>query len=300
LDKKKQQKEGQPMILDLHHVDILTDDMEKSLEFYQEVLGMQLVFHNDEGGTELAFLADRAKTKFYVELVGPPFIGFQDPLFKEHGPLMDHFSFLVEDADAWYEKLRSEGVDFITKPEEFLGFKEFFFYDASGTIAEIMMLQDPSFIIAPPDGATLSDGVDYRLHHISITCRDVPELETFYLEKLGMRTVYENRDEGYIFLADPELINNKSREAPTLELMRPPGLWEREQAYLAKRGPGLDHLCFTVDDVDEAYKDLVSKGVNFDIEPMDYEDNRIAFFKDPNGVDIELMLPMPRELLNTQ
>jgi hypothetical protein len=31
---------------------------------------------------------------------------------------------------------------------------------------------------------------------------------------------------------------------------------------------------------------------------MDYEGNRMAFFKDPNGVDIELMLPMPREKLN--
>jgi catechol 2,3-dioxygenase-like lactoylglutathione lyase family enzyme len=287
------------MKLELHHVDILTDDMGKSLAFYQEKLGMQLIFHSDAAGTDVAFLADRANTNFFIELVGPPFIDFQDAFFKKHGPLMDHFSYLVDDADAWYKKLRPEGVDFITKPEEFLGVKEFYFYDASGTIAEIMMFLDPSFDLGPPAEAAPFNGVDYRLHHISITCRDIPELERFYVEKIGMQTIHENREEGYIFLADPELVADKSREAPTLELMGPPGLWDREHAFLDKHGPGIDHLCFEVDDVDEAHDELVSKGVEFDVEPMDYEGNRIAFFKDPNGVDLELMLPMPREHLGT-
>lgn len=286
------------MKFELHHVDILTNDMGKSLAFYQEKLGMQLVFHSDAGGTDVAFLADRANTNFYIELVGPPFIDFQDTFFKKHGALMDHFSFLVEDADAWYEKLRPEGIEFVTKPEEFLGVKEFYFYDASGTIGEMMMFLDPSLDFAAPAGSESTNGVEYRLHHISITCRDIPELERFYVEKIGMQTIRENREEGYIFLADPELIADKSREAPTLELMGPPGLWERDLAFLDRYGPGIDHLCIVVDDVDAAHEELVSNGVEFDVEPMDYEGNRIAFFKDPNGIDIELMLPMPRERLD--
>ena len=187
----------------------------------------------------------------------------------------------------------------ITKPEEFLGVKEFYFYDASGTIGEMMMFLDPSLALAPPTKAAPYNGVDYRLHHISIVCNDIPELERFYIEKIGMQLVHENRKEGYIFLADPEFISDKSREAPMLEIMGPPGIMEREQAFLSKHGPGIDHLCFDVDDVDEAYQELVSKGVSFDVEPMDYEGNRIAFFKDPKGVDIELMLPKPREHLVT-
>jgi catechol 2,3-dioxygenase-like lactoylglutathione lyase family enzyme len=286
------------MKIELHHVDILTDDMQKSIDFYQDKLGMQLVFHSDAGGTDVAFLADRAGTKFFVELVGPPYIDFQDAFFKKHGPLMDHFSFLVDDADAWYEKLRLHGVEFITKPEQFLGVKEFYFYDSAGAIAEIMMFLDPSMSIAPQEGITSTNGIDYRLHHISITCRDIPELEHFYVEKFGLQLIHENRKEGYIFLGDPELIADQTREVPSLELMGPPDLTEREHAFLAKHGPGIDHLCFDVDDVDKAYEDLVSKGVIFDIEPMDYEGNRIAFFKDPNGVDIEIMLPIPRNLLN--
>lgn len=285
------------MKIELHHVDILTNDMQKSIDFYQNKIGMQLVFHSDAGGTDIAFLADRAGTKFFIELVGPPFIDFQDQFFKDHGPSMDHFSFLVDDTDAWYEKLRPRGVEFITKPEEFLGVKEFYFFDAAGAIAEIMMFLDPSLTIAAPDQDVPSNGIDYRLHHISIVCQDVLELEHFYVENFGMQLIHENRKEGYIFLGDPELIADKTREVPSLELMGPPGLMEREQAFLARHGPGIDHLCFDVDDVDEAYEDLVAKGVKFELEPLDYEGNRIAFFKDPNGVDIEIMLPIPRDQL---
>lgn len=286
------------MKIELHHVDILTEDMQKSLDFYQNKLGMQLVFHSDAGGTDVAFLADRAGTNFYIELVGPPFIGFQDTFFKQHGPIMDHFAFLVEDVDAWFEKLKSQNIEFVEEPEEFLVVKEMYFFDASGTIGEIMMYLDPSLAIIPPTQIDPSNGIDYRLHHISIVCQDIPELERFYVEKIGLQLIHENRKEGYIFLGDPELIADQTREVPSLELMGPPGLTEREHAFLAKHGPGIDHLCFDVDDVDQAYEDLVSKGVIFDIEPMDYEGNRIAFFKDPNGVDIEIMLPIPRNLLN--
>jgi catechol 2,3-dioxygenase-like lactoylglutathione lyase family enzyme len=284
------------MKIELHHVDILTDDMEKSLSFYQDKLGMQLIFHSDAGGTDVAFLADRAGTNFYIELVGPPFLTFQDDFYQEHGPLMDHFSFLVNDADAWYEKLRPQGVQFITEPAEFLTVKEFYFYDPSGTIAEIMMFLDPAMSIAPPEGTARPSGVDYRLHHFSILCRDIPELERFYNENLGMQTVHENRPEGYIFLADPELLADKSRVTPTIELMGPPGILEREQAFLERHGTGIDHLCFVVDDVDQAFTELSDNGVVFDQEPVDYAGNRIAFFKDPNGVDVELMLPETRAL----
>ncbi len=139
----------------------------------------------------------------------------------------------------------------------------------------------------------------FELHHVDILTDDMMKSLAFYQEKLGMQTVHENRPEGYIFLADPELVADKSREAPLLEIMGPPGLREREQAFINRHGPGIDHLCFVVDDVDEAHEELVSKGVAFDVEPMDYEGNRIAFFKDPNGVDLELMLPIPREHLVT-
>ena len=91
---------------------------------------------------------------------------------------------------------------------------------------------------------------------------------------------------------------DRNREAVTLEIMGPEAKWEREQTFLAEHGPGLDHLCFVVEDVDVAYQDLVARGVGFDYPPEDAGTNRLAFFQDPNGVDIELMLSIPRSRLS--
>lgn len=54
---------------------------------------------------------------------------------------------------------------------------------------------------------------------------------------------------------------------------------------------GIDHYGFKVDgDFDEYCKQLKSKGVVFDLEPMDFgPDLRIAFIQAPDRVSIELL-----------
>ena len=53
---------------------------------------------------------------------------------------------------------------------------------------------------------------------------------------------------------------------------------------------GLIHLAFAVDNLNQTAKELMQKGVQFDVEPLDAKGNvRIAFFKDPDGNVIELI-----------
>ena len=52
--------------------------------------------------------------------------------------------------------------------------------------------------------------------------------------------------------------------------------------------PGLAHLAFEVDDVDQTYEDLKAKGVEFFITPRNAGDIRLAFFRDPDGNELEL------------
>ena len=52
---------------------------------------------------------------------------------------------------------------------------------------------------------------------------------------------------------------------------------------------GYDHLGLEVDDVDAAFQSLKGKGCEFMIEPKDVEDVRIAFFKGPDNITIELI-----------
>jgi catechol 2,3-dioxygenase-like lactoylglutathione lyase family enzyme len=52
---------------------------------------------------------------------------------------------------------------------------------------------------------------------------------------------------------------------------------------------GYDHLGLQVEDVDAAYQDLTKRGFSFFMEPKDIPDLRIAFFKGPEDITIELV-----------
>ncbi len=282
------------MNLKLHHVNILTSDVEGSIAFYRDKLGMCLAARMyQEGLYDIAFLRDGpASVEFAIELVGPPFVGWMAEMFEKHGPLMDHFSFVTDDVDGWYEKLQASEVEFLMPPTPYLTVKEMYFRDACGAIVEVMEFLDPNLAVSMPQ-VSPSSGLEYRLHHISIVCHDIPALEHFYAQELELTTIYEDREDGYIFMADPAvLLAGGDNIAPTIEIMGPPGIEPREEAFLAKYGPGIDHLCFTVNDVDAAYENLSAEGVHFDMEPADNWGTRVAFFKDPNGIDVELILPV--------
>ena len=67
--------------------------------------------------------------------------------------------------------------------------------------------------------------------------------------------------------------------------------------FLAKRGPGIHHLAFEVDDVDAAVQELLAKGVRMiDTVPRrGAHGNRIAFIHpaETGGVLIEVCQPSP-------
>ena len=61
--------------------------------------------------------------------------------------------------------------------------------------------------------------------------------------------------------------------------------------YLEKRGPGMHHICFEVDDIEEMLFELKSKGIRLiDETPRILEGRKMAFVhpKSANGVLIEL------------
>jgi len=55
---------------------------------------------------------------------------------------------------------------------------------------------------------------------------------------------------------------------------------------------GYDHLGLEVEDVDAAYEGLKAKGFSFTAPPKDFENLRIAFFKGPDNITVELLQKM--------
>lgn len=136
--------------------------------------------------------------------------------------------------------------------------------------------------------------------HAGIVVSDIERSLRFYKELLGL-SVEKRSDEGGAYI-DRVCGLRKSR-LTTVKLAASDGnLIELLQFHshpdkgLVRKiyRSGLSHVAFTVDDIDDEYKRLSCKGVEF-ISPPETSPGgkaRIAFCKDPDGVFIELVQVM--------
>jgi glyoxylase I family protein len=111
-------------------------------------------------------------------------------------------------------------------------------------------------------------------HHIALRSPNYEKAKEFYTETLGLPIVGQIEGKEIVFI---------DIGGTTIELMSSPSPKESERP-----GCGFMHLAFEVDDVDAVYADLVLKGVDFFIEPKNVGDIRLAFFRDPDGNELEL------------
>ena len=126
-----------------------------------------------------------------------------------------------------------------------------------------------------------------KISHIAVVVPELDEAMTFWVDALGLTLDHvehvDNQGVDVAFLPAGE---------SDVELLRPVDEESGVARYLQKRGPGLHHICFEVDDIEATLARLKS----FDIplineEPIDGTgDKRIAFVhpKGTGGVLVEL------------
>ncbi len=116
-----------------------------------------------------------------------------------------------------------------------------------------------------------------KAHHIALRARDYAAMRVFYTETLGFNVLGQipgrNPGQDILFV---------DIGGTTIELI------SAEGAEPAKPTSGFAHLAFEVDDVDATYEALKAKGVAFHVEPRSVGDIRLAFFRDPDGNELEL------------
>ncbi len=95
-----------------------------------------------------------------------------------------------------------------------------------------------------------------RIDHIAIVVEDIEKTLEFWRDALGLR------------LADVEEVPEQKSQVAFLpvgesevELVRPTTDDSGVAKYLQKRGPGMHHICFEVDDITGALKQLKARGV---------------------------------------
>lgn len=126
-----------------------------------------------------------------------------------------------------------------------------------------------------------------RLHHVDVLCSDLDAARRAVERGLGLRTLLECSDGGggWAFLAD----SGYPDHGVLLEIMGPPHLDRRQELLLADRGPCLDHLCFQEDPIEAAWTRTLAAGLVPDEPPSAYAGTTIAWLKNADGLDIELV-----------
>jgi methylmalonyl-CoA/ethylmalonyl-CoA epimerase len=126
-----------------------------------------------------------------------------------------------------------------------------------------------------------------RIDHIAIVVASVEGALEFWGDALGLRMDHQEE------VAEQESIVAFLPSGDSeVELVQPTNETSGVAKYLAKRGPGLHHICFEVDDIDEALAQMKAKGVKLINEtPMIGAGGKKIAFVHPSstqGVLVEL------------
>ena len=124
-----------------------------------------------------------------------------------------------------------------------------------------------------------------RLAHIGIAVRSLDEILPFYRDILDLPEVPLDD-------ADGARIAGVAAGEPLVELLEAESPDSPIGRFVAKRGPGIHHICFAVDDIDAALERCKAAGVRLiDESPrIGAEKKRIAFLHpaSTSGVLVEL------------
>jgi catechol 2,3-dioxygenase-like lactoylglutathione lyase family enzyme len=165
-----------PSITGISHIMLYADDMSKSQQFYQSLLGWDMVPAN-EATSAVRFYANHAQ---YIELISPPRPGLADRL--------DCVGFSTGDAEALRRFLGAHGV---SVPEAVSvggdGSRSFLVHDPEGN--RIEFTQEGSH--PPPMPESASRRLSSHIMHAGYVVRNRAALDHFYKDLLGFHLYWQ-------------------------------------------------------------------------------------------------------------
>ena len=126
-----------------------------------------------------------------------------------------------------------------------------------------------------------------RLHHVGIAAASIQDALGFYSDILGLEVTdtmsLDDRDLKVAFI---------EAGGTEIELLEPTSEDTTVARFIERRGPGLHHICFEVDDIEAAIDEFMSRGAEFvDPEPRPGAVGQVAFMLPEvgRGVLVELI-----------
>lgn len=126
-----------------------------------------------------------------------------------------------------------------------------------------------------------------RLNHVAVALKDLETGKGFWEKALGLEAkgIEEVPSEGV------RTAFYKAAEGVNVELLEPMGETSPIAGFLERRGPGIHHLCFEVDDLDAALAEAEAAGCKRIKDPSPgAHHSRVVFLhpKTTGGILVEL------------
>jgi glyoxylase I family protein len=123
--------------------------------------------------------------------------------------------------------------------------------------------------------------MSFRFHHVHIICTDLEKMIGFFTGSIGAELVGRKK----FGTADGASLDLKG----TTINLRVARADETIEGDASRTAYGYNHIGLEVEDVDGAFKDLSAQGYPFFMPPTDIPGLRIAFFRGPEHIVIELV-----------
>jgi len=128
-----------------------------------------------------------------------------------------------------------------------------------------------------------------RLHHVGVLVQDIAQATGHYVSRLGFEVsgpiIHDPAQTAFVrFLCQPG-------DSVFLELVSPDGP-ESKLANALRRGEGLNHLCYAVEDIESACRELRSRGMYLLQAPVfaaAFPGRKLAWLIGRDRVPIELV-----------
>lgn len=121
------------------------------------------------------------------------------------------------------------------------------------------------------------------LEHVAVAYRDTDAAAKWYCDVLGFEIVFKalNPTHGvnYYFVKDPA-------GTGLIEIIPMP---KNDPADIGRISTAHVHIAFDVDDMDAAVEALQARGVKLEGPPLSLGENRLVFFRDPEGAPLQLV-----------
>jgi catechol 2,3-dioxygenase-like lactoylglutathione lyase family enzyme len=255
------------MIHELNHAGIVVRNLDRSLAFYQSVLGARVVARN--------LIPSSQTDVVYVQIAG----GLVELLHRRQPAPNEvfgitHIGFMTDDLDTDYHALVESGSEPLAAPKAAgtgIG-RLAFLRDPNGARIELLQ-REVAFRTAPIEHAAI-----LAFDHYSVRANDLAAAKDFYGRRLGMKPLKE------MSVPQTQLsILYFHLGYDVVELLHRP---------TPDRGDVFGHIALRVRDVDETLERFAAQGVSIEPgtpKPAGTGLGRIGIIRDPDDVRIELV-----------